>query len=309
MEMKNASDKSSYLNASIMIITAAILWGMLGLFTRSLYSEGFTAIQLTTFRCLITCIFLLLYILCTDWKKLKIKVTDLRYFFCMGLFSIVFFNICYFTTIRLSTLATASILLYTAPYFTVSISFLIFREPLTFRKTISLILSFLGCILAIGIDKGSLQVTTILFGLGSGFGYSLFSILGRAISNRYHPLTINFYTFMIAYLCIFPFSDMNAAIKLVSNHPFTIGNILPLGIVSTAIPFLLYTSGLKTVEAGKASIMAFTEPLVSSLIGVLIFKEPFTKKNLFGLLLITTSLCLLNSRKVDSHTASRKKDL
>ncbi|MCC3396074.1 hypothetical protein D4759_13080 [Clostridiales bacterium AHG0011] len=33
-------------------------------------------------------------------------------------------------------------------------------------------------------------------------------------------------------------------------------------LLLTAIPFLLYTTGLKYIEAGKASVLAFIEPVV-----------------------------------------------
>ena len=44
--------------------------------------------------------------------------------------------------------------------------------------------------------------------------------------------------------------------------------------VSTVAPYLLYTTGLSRVESGKASIMASLEPVVASVIGVLVFQEP-----------------------------------
>lgn len=295
MKMKNYMNRESNWNAHIMIIVAAMLWGIIGIFTRPLNSEGFTVIQLTGLRCIVSAVFLGMDIFCTDRSRLKIEIKDLWWFICMGIFSILFFNICYFTTIRLSTLAVASVLLYTAPYFVVILSFFVFGEPLTWRKIFSLLLSFGGCMLVVGVGKGPLQLTAILSGIGAGFGYALFSIFGRIASRKYHPLTINFYTFMVAAICIIPFSGFDSSVVKLCNNWNNIINVLSLGIVSTAVPFWLYTAGLRHVESGKAAIMAFIEPFVASAVGVCVFQEALTGWNLIGMFLIAFSICLLNS--------------
>ena len=52
------------------------------------------------------------------------------------------------------------------------------------------------------------------------------------------------------------------------------------------IPFLSYTLGLRTVEASKAGILATIEPLVATLVGILVFFEPLTLLSGSGIVLI-----------------------
>ena len=43
------------------------------------------------------------------------------------------------------------------------------------------------------------------------------------------------------------------------------------GLVTAVIPFLAYTLGLRTVEASRAGILATVEPLVATLVGILVY--------------------------------------
>ena len=168
--MKN--DTKKY--APLLIIIAASSWGIIGIFSRNLANLGVNSIQITAFRCFITALCLLIYLLLKDKDKLKIDYKDSWYFIGTGIFSIMFFNICYFITIQLTTLSIASILLYTAPYFVIIMSSILFQEKITSKKAMALFLAFTGCVLTTGIVGGKMNITTlgILTGLGSGIGYA-----------------------------------------------------------------------------------------------------------------------------------------
>ena len=69
---------------------------------------------------------------------------------------------------------------------------------------------------------------------------------------------------------------------------------LGLGIISTFSPFVFYTSGLKRIEAGKASVLAFAEPMIATIAGIVVFNEPLYLKNAAGILMIFAAIVLLN---------------
>ena len=58
---------------------------------------------------------------------------------------------------------------------------------------------------------------------------------------------------------------------------------LGLIVISTVLPYLLYTNGLARVESGKASILASLEPVVASFVGILAFGEPMSLTVFLGL--------------------------
>ena len=69
------------------------------------------------------------------------------------------------------------------------------------------------------------------------------------------------------------------------------------GVVTTALPYILYTFGLNYVEAGKASVMATIEPVAATLLGVFILQEPITIVGIAGVILVIGALVLLNIRQ------------
>ena len=63
--------------------------------------------------------------------------------------------------------------------------------------------------------------------------------------------------------------------------------------MSTALPFGLYTMGLKHMEAGRASILASVEPLTSTVVGIAIFYEALTLTGAAGMACILGAVILL----------------
>ena len=66
-------------------------------------------------------------------------------------------------------------------------------------------------------------------------------------------------------------------------------------LITAVIPFLAYTLGLQSVEASKAGIIATIEPMVATLIGMVVFSEPLTIMSGAGILLILSAVVLLNT--------------
>jgi drug/metabolite transporter (DMT)-like permease len=207
------------------------------------------------------------------------------------LLSIVFFNVMYFTTQQMVSLSTASVLLYTAPCFVMIMSMILFKERLTRNKVLALVLAFIGCIFTTGLGFGDANIG-ILFGILAGFGYALYSIFAKFALKKYGLLTILFYTFLIATLCLIPFCDVPYMIELSADIDVLL-NILGLGILSTVLPYYFYTVGLKGMDAGKASIIAFVEPMVATILS-LIIGDPFGWTNVVGIVLILGSIVLLS---------------
>ncbi len=277
--------------AVLFVMIGASLWGVIGIFTRFLYSSGLSPLQITFTRCLITLIAMLLVITVIDRRSFRIEIRDIWMFFGAGVLSIVFFNVMYFTTQQMVSLSTASVLLYTAPCFVVVMSAILFKEKMTRNKIIALVLAFIGCIFTTGLGLGDVNIG-ILYGILAGFGYALYSIFAKFALAKYSLLTLLFYTFLIATVCLVSFSDITMVASICCDTEvllYTLG----LGVVSTILPYYFYTTGLKGMDAGKASIIAFVEPMVATIVSLLI-GDPFGLTNVIGIVLILGSIILLN---------------
>lgn len=301
---KNFCDVKLEDMASLFILTAGTLWGMIGLFSSAMSEGGFSSIEITFIRNAVAAAGLWIYLLIFQRKLIRIEIKDIWMFLGTGILSIVFFNIMYFTTIQLSTLSIAAILLYTAPCFVMVMSVLFFHEKLTKAKVAALICAFCGCVFTTGIVEGMLSgqgagnITWIgiVTGICSGIGYALYSIFGNIALKKYHTETVTAYTFLIAAVSLLPFCLKEELIARMQNSSMA-ANALGIGLVSTLAPFCFYTTGLKYTEPGKASVMAFVEPMVATLIGIFILHQKITITGIAGILLIFISIVILNSKK------------
>ena len=291
--------KTDEMGGAAAVIIGAALWGIIGFFSRSLNAVGLDSIQVTFIRCFLTAAVLLAVLFVLDRDRLRIDPRDIWMFLGTGILSIVFFNICYFTTLRDLSISMATILLYTAPCMVMVMSVLIFKEKLTRSKVLALVSAFIGCMFVTGIigGIGDISAIGILLGLGSGFGYALYSIFGKFAGRKYHASTVTVYTFLIAALCLFPFCGFGDIVSLAVSDTSVLINMLALGILVTLIPYFLYTYGLEHMDAGKASVLAFVEPMVATLMGVVYYHEPMTVISAAGIGLILLSVILLNRRE------------
>ena len=284
--------------SAILVMIAGFCWGLIGVFSKTLSSLGFSPIQITALRCIVTALALGIYLFSFDREKLKIRLLDIHHFIETGIFSIVLFNICYFITVDTVSLSIAAILLYTAPCIIMLLSVPLFKEKLTIVKVLSLIMSFAGCVLVTGIGTSTkIPLIGILTGLGSGLGYALYTIFGRYALRKYHPFTVTFYTFLVAALGIVFFSNPSETAGLIVASPSSLLFILLLGIISTLVPFLCYTKGLEGLEAGTASIIACVEPMIAAIAGVTLFHEQLTVGDIIGIILIFIAVILQSRNK------------
>lgn len=269
----------------------------MGIFVRHLAEYGFTPIQIVCIRVVLAALLFCVIQLIIDPKGFRIAMRDIPLFLGLGLGSILFFTVCYFTAISMMTLSTAAILLYTSPIWIMLMSLLFFHEKLTGRKVIALILAFGGCVLVSGISGGGLTLVGLLVGLGSGIGYGLYSILGTIALRRYSPYTVTTWTFIVAAIgSIFISHPADIVVKISAASSFSglLGFGLLTALVTAVIPFLAYTLGLRNVEASKAGILATIEPMVATLFGILVFSEPLTLMSGLGVLLILAAVVILN---------------
>lgn len=281
------------------ILLAASLWGCIGLFLKLLTAAGLTSMQSVAVRCSTAAALYFLWLLLTDRAALSICPRDCTYFVGTGILSLVFFNWCYFNTIQRSSMSVAAVLLYTSPVFVMLMSAAVFRENITKNKLLALVLTLAGCALVTGLlplGGTSISLKTILFGLGSGFGYALYTIFGKFALAKYSSATVSFYTFLFAAIGSLPLSGLMQSPQLLLDWRVLSGG-LGIGIFCCILPYLFYTEGLRHAEAGKAAILATAEPFVASLLGVLLFREVLTLFKLLGMAAILFAIVLLNHKQ------------
>lgn len=283
------------LRVYLMTIAGAVCWGLIGLFIAPLYARGFTAWDVVAIRGIFSFIFLLLVMVLFFRDQLRTRLKDHLFFASAGIFSLALFNYFYFEVFSQSSLSLAVTLLYTGPLFVTILSRIFFKEPLTIRKGWALAFAITGCAFVVGLlplGSQSIPGKTLFMGILSGFCYALYSIFTKPVTKRYSALTITTYTFFYTSIFMLLTSDIFGKVDKFQYADVWISALL-LALVSTVAAYVLYTFGLKYLEAGKASILATIEPIVAVLMGVLFLHDQLHGWQVLGIVLVLYSAILV----------------
>lgn len=287
----------------VFVIAAGTLWGFMGFFRRTLDAMGISAVGCIAVRCVFAAILFAAVIALREPSAFKVRLRDAWIFIGSGIVSLLVFGVCYFKAMDHMSLSAAAILLYTAPCFVILFSALLFKEKLTSQKLAAMALAFAGCCLVSGIGSGTrITPTGLALGLASGICYALYSIFSRFALNRgYSSLTINFYSCALAAIGATVIGGTDY-VGIIFTGVSELGFAVATGLVTCFLPYLLYTRGLEGLENGKASIMASIEPVVATVVGVLIYNEALTAPSLAGIVLVLAAIVLLNVKLKTKHT-------
>lgn len=294
-EMK---DPSAERRAVTEVLLAAALWGCIGLFTRYLSGAGMSALAIAFFRSLAAAVLLAAFLGVRAPATFRIRARDLWMFVGTGFVSIGCFNVFYFMTQTFTTLSVAAVLLYTAPFFVIFMSRLFFKEKITRQKICAVLLAFAGCLFVTGfIGGGDVQLAplAIATGLGSAVCYALYSIFGRVALDHYAPMTVTFYSLFVS-ACSMGIVFAATGAEMPPLDGGMVLGIIGLGLFSTALPYIFYTRGLAQLSPSKASVLAFAEPMVATLVGIFVLHEPITVPACAGIALIFAGIIVLNRR-------------
>lgn len=272
-------------------IGAGVLWGLISIFIRALSAAGLTSLQLLFFRGMTSGLMLLVFLLIKDKKLLKIQLKDIWMFIGTGVISLTFFSLCYFKTIIDVGTSIAVILLYTSPIFVLLFSVLLFKEKITWLKLVALAMTFAGCIMVTGFG-GSNAITpkNFIIGICAGLGYALYSIFSRYALQKYDSFTVTFYTFVFSGISIIPFAGLGGIGAAINWKVVLL--LIGISLFCTVLPYIFYTYGLTGLENGKAAILVTVEPLVGTIIGFALWKEPLSLVKIIGILLIFVAVIL-----------------
>ncbi len=278
------------------VLLSGILWGLITIFIKRLSKGGLDAMNISFIRMIVSAPLFTAFLLIKDREKMKINPKDIPLFIGTGIISVVLFNSAYFYTMIHSQASIAVVLLYTSPVFIMILSAIIFREKITLRKTAALILTLCGCVFVAGFIGNGYKITPLILltGLGSGLFYGLYTIFGRFALKKYDTLTVNAYTFIFGLIGSAAVGKPVQTVRVISAEPELLLWCAGIGIFCTILPYFFYTKGLEGLDSGKAAIIVAVEPLVGSLLGMVVYHEPHTPLKIAGIALILTAIVLLN---------------
>ena len=252
----------------LLIFLAAVLWGLIGVFSKGILGAGVGPLELAFWRALLAGSMFVTHAGLTRQLSVTNK-RDLLAFAAFSLVGITLFYASYTLAVQYGGVSLASILLYSAPAFVAVAAWFLLRETLTHRKLGLLTLTLTGVVLVSRGGGAGVTVSgpALFWGLTAALSYSSYYLFGKWALGRYSPVTINAFVMPFGALGLLPLVDFSA------KSPVVWGLLVLLAALSTYAAYGLYYAGLKRVEASRAVLVASVEPVVAALLGALLFSE------------------------------------
>lgn len=295
--------------AFIYIIIAGILWGTSGIFVHFLAPYGFSTLQMTATRGLVSFIGMAVYALLSDRKLFKIKPMDLLYFVPIGV-TLFLSALFYYTSMTMTSVSTAVVLMYMAPVYVMVFSVLFLGEKFSKIKLSSLVAMLIGCCLVSGIIGGiAFDTLGIIFGFLSGVSYATYNIVTKiAFRKGKNAVTMTVYSFLVMALISMSIANPKSIVTKALENPWpAIPLLIGLGVATFVIPYFLYTLAMRDLPAGTASALGIVEPMAATIFSVLFLEEKLGWLPAIGIALILAAVFALG--KTEGGKSAMENDL
>lgn len=272
---------------SLFLILASSIWGGMYVVVKVVVAV-IPPLELVWMRYVIALVALFIIGLVTK-QSWKIKKRHFGIIIAIAMIGYVISIVTQETGTMLSTAQMGAIITSTTPAFMVLFASLLLKERLTLKKAISVILATIGVITIVGIDN--INTSSTLGGISliiAALTWALMSVLIKRLPDDYSQIVVTTYATLIAVVVLTPVVIPRLPKITMSDltDPTIWGGLIYLGIISTAIAFLLWSRGLQMLSASNGGLYFFFQPIVGALLGWLILGETISVTFWIGSFLI-----------------------
>ncbi|MEQ9467941.1 MAG: DMT family transporter [Ekhidna sp.] len=259
-----------------------LIAGTIGVF--AMKSE-LTPERLVFFRCFFAAITMLIY---CAYNRRRIQIPkismELLYVIFGGL-SLVSTWYCLFQAFELASITIGILCYFTAPFYVLILGSVLMRENVQVSMFAWLFLAFLGIIIAAanGIDviDGADLYIGVVFGLLAGLFYAIATLFGKKIK-FYPPEYISLLQMCIGALFFSFFIDFSLQSIELKSWVY----VLILGIVHTAILYVLFYKSLKSIPIILIAPLMYIEPVIAIASDIIVYKSHFGIMKFLGIILV-----------------------
>lgn len=292
--------------AHIALVAANILFGINFPVAKSLMPNYFHPIEVIILRAGISAI--LFFIVQQLFFKEKIEKKDLLTLALCGLFGVTINQVLFFEGLNLSNTIDASIIMATIPVMVLLISVFLIKEKLTVAKLTGILIGAAGAMITIlygkNISGGSDVLKGNIFLFINAFSYSIYFVIVKPMMGKYSPITVMKWTFLFGFLFIIPFtSHAFTNVNWAIFTGFTWSALAYIIVGTTFLAYLLIAFSMKFVNPSVASYYNYLQPVVASMLAVLMYDEKITIVKIVSALMIFAGIYLVGIKATAKKSA------
>lgn len=194
----------------------------------------------------------------------------------------------------------AAILNATMPFFAIMVAHLFTRdEPLVGNQLagVAVALSGIGCMVGLdaiaGLGRNMVGEFSVL---GAALCYAFASVWGRRLAHH-PPLSVSAAQTLCSSAVMLPLAfAIDGPQPLMAASAHSLIAIAALGLLCTAIAYVLFFAILRSSGAGNVSLVTLIVPVNATLLGTLVLGEPLLLRHMFGMAAVALGLALIDGR-------------
>lgn len=251
-------------------------------------------------------------------KQLKLPIADkkdLRLLLIHALTGITGNITFFFLGLQLTLAMNVPVIASSQPIMVFLFAYVILKERFKLNKILGMIIGTLGILTIVlepiyynGLDGNAFGNFLIILATISG---AVGMITGRKLFEKYNPLVLMFWAFIISTISFFP-----PALTEYLQHPQIFASLDIRGITgivfgslfSSAIAYGLYSYGLSKIPASEASLFIYIDPIAGTILSYFMLHEPITIPFLIGSLFIFLGI-FIAERRIHYHPIHRLRKL
>lgn len=176
------------------------------------------------------------------------------------------------------------------PIAMIAIAAVVLHERIDALKIAGIAFAIAGVYIIVGIGGSSGSISGIVIACVSVLLWSLGSVLIRAVSPDYGPVTTTLYGILFS----LPVLTVSSAVELAgtpAHFSLTVClQVLYLGVFATALGNVLWAVALSKASAGTCSMFYPVQALTSSIMGIVFLGEAVTQSFVIGAVVISAGI-------------------
>jgi DME family drug/metabolite transporter len=207
--------------------------------------------------------------------------------------SMALYQICFFAGVAKTGVAVATIVaIGTAPILAGVLGFLVRGERPESQWVTATVCAIVGCsLLVASSDRLSVDALGIVLALGAGGAYATYAVASKRLLDERPPDAVMAVVFCLGALLLAPLLFVVDLSWLAQPRGLAVA--LHLGLVATAVAYILFARGLMAIPVATAVTLSLAEPLTAGTLGVVVLGERLTPSAVLGIGLIFVGLVLL----------------
>jgi drug/metabolite transporter (DMT)-like permease len=212
---------------------------------------------------------------------------------------------CFIAAIRVMPLADALAIVFIAPFIVLLVGKFYLGEDVGPRRVAAALVGFVGVLFVIQPSFSAFGAVA-LFPLGTAFGFAFYILVTRGLSRQVHPVTLQFYTGLIASVACLP------VLALAQGTGFDLLDpVWPQGIAWTwlfgvgffaTVSHMMMTYALSWAPSATLAPLQYLELPVATLLGYLVFGDFPNTLTLTGItIIIGAGLYMIHRERVTAR--------